>query len=140
MPEDDVIADAVELDQSSLKIEDFPGVPSGLTCPDCGGALWEIPQGKLGRYQCHIGHAFLAEVLLESQTEEIERYLYALLRMLKERMTLAHHLAVEARQQNNSATDIGQFEAQAERARQRAELIRQVILLGEVKREWIKSI
>lgn len=132
MPKDDITADAVELDQYSLKGDDLPGSPSGLICPDCGGALWEIHQGDLHRYQCHIGHAFLAEVLLESQADEIEQYLWSLLRLLKERMRLARDLAVEARQLNRSATAVSQFEAQAEHAEQRAELIRQVLLLGEV--------
>gem|GEM_PF-2097273 len=132
MPEEETTADAVELDQRSLTGDDMPGSPSGLTCPDCGGALWETCQDHLLQYRCHVGHAFLAEVLLESQAEEIERSLWTLLRILKERMALAHHLANAERQQDSSVGAIRHFEAQAEQARRRAEMIRQVLLLGEV--------
>lgn len=34
------------------------GQSSGLTCPDCGGGLWEIKESKPLRYRCHTGHAF----------------------------------------------------------------------------------
>jgi len=34
------------------------GPPSGLTCPDCGGALWQVPEGRVVRYQCHVGHQY----------------------------------------------------------------------------------
>jgi two-component system chemotaxis response regulator CheB len=36
------------------------GAPSALTCPDCGGALWEIEEGRGLRYQCHTGHRYFA--------------------------------------------------------------------------------
>src|SRR2546421_4483719 len=32
------------------------GEPSGLTCPDCGGALWEREEGSLVRFACRTGH------------------------------------------------------------------------------------
>jgi hypothetical protein len=28
------------------EMEQLLGPPSGLTCPDCGGALWEIDDGR----------------------------------------------------------------------------------------------
>lgn len=133
MPKEEITADAVELDRNSLDGDGIPaGPPSGLTCPDCGGALWESRQDRFRRYQCHVGHAFVAEGLLESQAEEIERQLWSLLRILKERMTLARQLAEQGRQHNSSATVVWQFDAQAGRALQRAELIRQLLLLGEL--------
>lgn len=36
-------------------IETF-GPPSGITSPDCGGALWEMRDGNLRRSGCHVGH------------------------------------------------------------------------------------
>jgi two-component system chemotaxis response regulator CheB len=32
--------------------------PSPFTCPDCGGTLWELNEGSLVRYRCHVGHSF----------------------------------------------------------------------------------
>jgi two-component system chemotaxis response regulator CheB len=38
------------------------GPPSGLTCPDCGGALWEIQEGRAVRYRCPVGHQYADEI------------------------------------------------------------------------------
>jgi two-component system chemotaxis response regulator CheB len=32
--------------------------PSPLTCPDCGGGLWEMNDTRPLRYRCHTGHAY----------------------------------------------------------------------------------
>src|SRR5262249_52555810 len=36
-------------------LELVSGPPSGFTCPECGGALWELQNGELIRYRCHVG-------------------------------------------------------------------------------------
>lgn len=49
------------------------GTPSSLTCPDCGGGLWEVKDAKPLRYRCHTGHAFSARSLENAQTDAAER-------------------------------------------------------------------
>jgi two-component system chemotaxis response regulator CheB len=39
------------------------GKPSSLTCPHCGGGLWEVNGPRPLRYRCHTGHAFSARSL-----------------------------------------------------------------------------
>ncbi|MEY4577436.1 MAG: hypothetical protein RL701_2139, partial [Pseudomonadota bacterium] len=39
------------------------GVPSAFACPDCHGVLWELHEGKLVRYRCRVGHAYLPQSL-----------------------------------------------------------------------------
>jgi two-component system chemotaxis response regulator CheB len=34
--------------------------PQGITCPECGGYLAEMRNGKIKNYRCHIGHTVLA--------------------------------------------------------------------------------
>jgi hypothetical protein len=34
------------------QLEAMHGAPAGVTCPDGGGALWEIEEGRLKRYKC----------------------------------------------------------------------------------------
>ena len=34
------------------------GTRTGLTCPECGGAMWEMRNTVPLRYRCHTGHAF----------------------------------------------------------------------------------
>src|SRR5262249_23748837 len=40
------------------------GPPSVLTCPECGGTLWELEEGKVLRFRCHTGHSFSVESLV----------------------------------------------------------------------------
>jgi two-component system chemotaxis response regulator CheB len=74
------------------------GEPVPLSCPECGGTLAMLKDGQLSRFRCHTGHAFTGEVLLADQSESIERSLWAALRALHERATLAGALAKEARE------------------------------------------
>ncbi|GAA4030933.1 chemotaxis protein CheB [Hymenobacter glaciei] len=65
-----------------------------LTCPDCGGNLWEVNEGKVLRFRCHTGHAFTADVLLSSSQETLEETLWVALRMMEERKNLLGSMAM----------------------------------------------
>ncbi|MDO7851751.1 chemotaxis protein CheB [Hymenobacter convexus] len=65
-----------------------------LTCPDCGGNLFEVNQGKVLRYRCHTGHAFTADSLLHSAQQTLEETLWVALRMMEERKNLLSSMAV----------------------------------------------
>lgn len=132
MADEQIIPDSSELDLTTFKNNYLPGPSSVLICTDCGGPLWEFRQGNLRKYQCHLGHTLLLESLLEGQAEEIERNLWSLLRILKERATITSQMADEVREIDSSLLAGKQWEAQAQQALQRAELIRQVLLIGEV--------
>jgi two-component system chemotaxis response regulator CheB len=64
-----------------------------LTCPDCGGALWEMEHGHVQRFRCHTGHAFTAEALNESSRHALEETLWVALRMMEERKILLTSMA-----------------------------------------------
>lgn len=87
--------EAPEMD--ALETGAFNGPPSPLTCPDCGGALWEIKQGELVRYRCHVGHGFNEESLLAGQDGNIEETLWSALRALEESLELRRRMAARAR-------------------------------------------
>jgi two-component system chemotaxis response regulator CheB len=72
---------------------DRMGTPTVLTCPSCHGALWELHNGKLVSYRCHVGHAFTPASLDEEQSEELEKALTAALRALKERAETTRRVA-----------------------------------------------
>lgn len=69
------------------------GTQVPLTCPDCGGALWQVHEGHVLRYRCHTGHAYTAEALAESSQEALEETLWVALRMLEERKNLLGSMA-----------------------------------------------
>lgn len=130
MPNEKITYDPVELNAISLESIEMPGSPSGIVCPDCGGVLWERGLGNFRKLQCHLGHAFDMASLLEFQAEEIEQRLWSLLRVLRERVSITRQLSASARE-NNNPSEAQQLEAQAQQALQRAQMIRQVLLLGE---------
>lgn len=70
--------------------------PSTLTCPDCGGSLWEVNDQKPLRYRCHTGHAYSSLSLATAQTEAAEEALWSGVRALRERELLLRRLAAIA--------------------------------------------
>ncbi|VXD20268.1 CheB methylesterase (fragment) [Planktothrix serta PCC 8927] len=82
------------------KAEFEQGKPSGsasmLTCPDCGGVLWELQEGNLLWYGCHVGHAYSIDSLLEQQGDDVERALWSAIRALEEKAALARRMAAQA--------------------------------------------
>jgi two-component system chemotaxis response regulator CheB len=92
----------------TMEKDDKLGTPSRLTCPECHGTLWEVDDGSLLRYRCHVGHAFTAEVMLEAQRSGAEEMLWSLMRAHRERAALARRMAERARAQSHDsmATDL----------------------------------
>ncbi|GGG57624.1 chemotaxis protein-glutamate methylesterase [Hymenobacter glacieicola] len=81
-----VVGQTYEVDQLGQQVP--------LTCPDCGGTLWELRQGKMLRYRCHTGHSFTADALLEKTQHAMEETLWVALRMMEERKNLLTSMAV----------------------------------------------
>ncbi len=67
-----------------------------LACPDCHGVMWEIKEGELLRYRCHVGRAYTAELMSLALDESLQRAVASGLRALDERIALAQSLQREA--------------------------------------------
>ncbi|WP_158244268.1 chemotaxis protein CheB [Trinickia dabaoshanensis] len=65
------------------------GVPTGISCPECGGALWRLEAPPPTRYRCHTGHAFGSETLGAAGDHVIERSLWQAVRALHEKKALS---------------------------------------------------
>lgn len=109
MTEDPVDPGAPELESTDTApekdaMDDRAGVPSGLTCPDCHGALWEVVDGELVRYRCRVGHAFAPASLLAYQDEGIEEALWAAYRALEESASMSTRLAEKMHRQGLHAS------------------------------------
>jgi two-component system chemotaxis response regulator CheB len=63
---------------------DAPGSPTVLRCPECNGALWELEDGDLQSYACHVGHVFSADSLLGEQEDAVERAIWSAVRLIPE--------------------------------------------------------
>ncbi len=98
------------------------------SCPDCGGALWEISEGRVDRFRCHSGHAFNDESLIQSMSHSLEETLWVALRILEERRAILQTVAEQGKGLGRWAT------AQQERAdemKSHIDRIREILLPRE---------
>jgi two-component system chemotaxis response regulator CheB len=85
--------DRVELTDPADTAALVEGPPSSLTCPECGGALWEQEDGNNIRFACHVGHAYSIASLAEEQGRSLETTLWSAVRALEERADMHRRLA-----------------------------------------------
>jgi two-component system chemotaxis response regulator CheB len=78
------------------EMKDEFGPASALTCPDCGGALWEIIDGQLVRYRCHVGHQYSSDGLDSGQRDVVEEALWTAVRVLEEHADLRSRMSRRA--------------------------------------------
>jgi two-component system chemotaxis response regulator CheB len=97
------------------------GTPSSFTCPECGGALWELVNGEQRRYRCHVGHALSAESALESQNGVVEQSLWAAVRALEEGAGLARRVGQHSKVLHDD------LERRARQSEAHAEVIRKLL-------------
>jgi two-component system, chemotaxis family, protein-glutamate methylesterase/glutaminase len=107
---------------ATMQKDDQLGSPSEFTCPECHGALWEINDGDVLRYRCHVGHAHTAEVVLDAKDTESENALWAVLRSHQERAALARRMASRAK-----GALAAQLQKRADEYDEDAVLVRQMI-------------
>lgn len=104
-----------------------PGDLTPLTCPECGGSLWQEERSQRLRFNCHVGHAFSADSLLEYHSRAVEGAMWTALRVLEEHSALQKRLAERARHQKFlGAAD--QFERRSEETKRQAHSLRSVLL------------
>jgi two-component system chemotaxis response regulator CheB len=106
------------------------GELSPYTCPDCHGVLSTIKDGKLMRFRCHTGHAFSADALLTTVTENIEDSLYSSIRGIEESIMLLNHMGDHFAEVNQKKL-AGLYFRKAQEAERRAQFVRQAVLSHE---------
>jgi two-component system, chemotaxis family, protein-glutamate methylesterase/glutaminase len=100
--------------------------PSALVCPDCGGSLWEICEGRPSRYRCHTGHAFTLKSLKWAMDQATEEAIWSAMRALQERALLTRQIA--DRQQGVAKPDeAATLRAQADSDEANAKKLRSLI-------------
>ncbi|HZG40817.1 MAG TPA: chemotaxis protein CheB, partial [Nodosilinea sp.] len=105
-----------------------PNAASPITCPDCGGVLWELQDSSnILRFRCHIGHAYSLDSLMTEQGATLERALWTAVRAIEEKAALSRRLTAFAQEQNRPKS-AEQFSKRAAEAEQNSRLIRQLIL------------
>ena len=113
-------------DTEVSEMQELFGPPSALTCPDCGGALWEIEEGRAVRYQCHVGHQYAPENLEEGQRDVVDGALWSAVRVLEEHAALKMRMADRAEAGGLKAVSERYAEGSRD-AREQAQRIRTVL-------------
>jgi two-component system chemotaxis response regulator CheB len=102
-----------------------------LTCPECGGAIWEIGQANPLRYRCHTGHAFTGKVLARLQGNEVEEAMWAAVRALHEQeqlfMRLHSQFGASRAGMPDASDPRGAYLGKAEQARHHGQLLRDLL-------------
>ncbi|PSN15572.1 chemotaxis protein CheB [filamentous cyanobacterium CCT1] len=121
--EDEIVAE----EKTAAEQGERSNAASPLTCPDCGGVLWELRDGNLLRFRCHVGHAYSLDSLIAEQADDLERALWTAVRAIEERAALSRRMESYAKEQNRPKS-AEQFAKRAADAEQNVELIRQIIM------------
>jgi two-component system chemotaxis response regulator CheB len=87
--------------EKSMSELDAIGRRSILSCPDCQGVMWQIDEGELTRFRCHVGHTYAAELMSLALDEGLRRALASAQRALEERVALAGKLYRQASERSH---------------------------------------
>jgi two-component system chemotaxis response regulator CheB len=115
----------VEVDRGSSD-DPQPGHVTGLTCPECNGAIWLDESGAVPRFACRTGHDYSPQSFDAAQADRVEAALWTALRALEERAALYRRMAARRRESGNSRTS-ERFAIRAESAVQHAFALRELI-------------
>jgi two-component system, chemotaxis family, protein-glutamate methylesterase/glutaminase len=100
------------------------GEPAELSCPECGGPLWERGEGGFVQFACRVGHVYSPESLIAEQGTNLEQALWSATRGLYERADLYRRLARRA--EGKSALS-ERFERRAQAAEEHAQALRDAL-------------
>lgn len=112
--------------------ENSDNPPSKLatyTCPECHGNLWEVEEGRILKFRCRVGHSFTADTMLADQSLDVERALWAALRVLEENGELSTRLAARARKDGHTYAH-RRYADKAEEAGRNATALRELLVHG----------
>jgi two-component system chemotaxis response regulator CheB len=105
---------------------DAPGTPTGYSCPDCHGVLWELPGTDGEGFRCRTGHRLSLESLVEMKDREVEDALYGAARALEEQASTRRRL-VERLRARGAGETLRTFDDKVDSAVRQAAVLRQLI-------------
>ncbi|WP_011296795.1 chemotaxis protein CheB [Cupriavidus necator] len=74
---------------------------AAITCPECGGAMWQLRDTHPLRFRCHTGHAFSGMTLTAAEDKATEHAMWTAVRAQKEALALARIRAAHAKSDGN---------------------------------------
>jgi two-component system, chemotaxis family, protein-glutamate methylesterase/glutaminase len=129
--------DADERERVRQQTAEQSGEETGLTCPECGGAIYELRDGGVVTFRCRVGHQYGSDTFVVEQSKTVENSLWAALRLLEERAVLMRRLAEQHEGQERTARGFTEKADELEdHAAQLTQLLREITVspqpVGEV--------
>jgi two-component system chemotaxis response regulator CheB len=112
--------------EDSVALAARRGPPSSFSCPECGGPLWKSAEGG-AEFRCLVGHAFHLHSLVRGADEELDRTLWAAIRLFEQRVNISRMLAEQERslgQGHEARAEL--YDARARESREHAGNLRQL--------------
>jgi two-component system chemotaxis response regulator CheB len=131
---ENVDPDPLELAMEEKLRDRMQGKPTSLTCPECGGVMWEVAGGNGNEFRCHVGHAYSLDNLDAGHSSMLEDALWSAVRALHEKEEIANRLAARMKE-HSSRTSVPYYEKKAREAKQHAALIRKILTKERDKEE-----
>jgi two-component system chemotaxis response regulator CheB len=100
--------------------------PSGLTCPECHGPLWEQRTNGVVQFRCRVGHVYTDEVLLDAKDGEVEAAMWSAVEALEEHAEVIVKVAGRMEDTGRPAA-ASLLRRRAERSNERADVLRAVL-------------
>jgi two-component system chemotaxis response regulator CheB len=116
-----------ETGRSSAAIAEEIGALTPISCPECGGPLYEHATGNSLRYVCRVGHAYGIGSLLSAGGEAIEAELWSAVRLFDQRANILTSMADKDRQARRERM-MAHHADLAQEACRHAELLRSLLV------------
>ncbi len=100
---------------------------SVFTCPECGGVIWELREGPVLTYRCHVGHVYSIDSFLTEQASQLEAALWTAVRALEERASLLKRMSNMAEARGNAYL-LRRLQGQSEEIEESASVIRRLLV------------
>ncbi|MGI8404019.1 MAG: hypothetical protein ACR2OE_04515 [Thermomicrobiales bacterium] len=84
-------------------------------------------KGASLRFQCHVGHGYAPDALLQEKSEELESALWAGVRLFRERAALTRQIATRLRESGQDGRRAEAIDDQAHIDERRADVIREIL-------------
>jgi two-component system chemotaxis response regulator CheB len=97
-----------------------------LTCPECGGTLWQHVDYGAERFRCRVGHTYSADGLMVGKQAALESALWAAIVALEERADVSRRI-VQRLNITGRASQLERYRTEISESEKRARVLRDLM-------------
>jgi two-component system chemotaxis response regulator CheB len=114
----------IEVPQEASQLMQERGSPVALSCPECSGPLWREGSDR-AHFRCMVGHGFHLNTLADGSDDELDRTLWAAIRMFEQRVNISRMLG-EQETTRGRAQRAQLYESRARESQRYAQTLREL--------------